>query len=74
MAVDYLKKTIDTLMTLPIEIQVEVHDFTLFQKSSLSQGNMKTEQKAGSVLNIVGIGKSGLGDLSINHGKYLYDK
>ena len=74
MAVDYLKMTIDTLATLPLEKQVEVYDFTLFLKAASKQGDAKVKRRKGSILNIVGLGKSGLGDMSLNHDKYLYDE
>lgn len=74
MAVDYFKMTVDTLATLPIEKQEEVYDFTMFLKSISKQGTAKTKKRNGSILNIVGLGKSGLGDMSLNHDKYLYDE
>jgi hypothetical protein len=74
MSVDYLKMTIDTLAKLPLEKQEEVYDFTLFLKASSKQEAAKEHKRKGSILNIIGLGKSGLGDISLNHDKYLYDE
>lgn len=71
MAVDYLKMTVDTLATLPIEKQEEVYAFALFLKSISQQSTLKKQKRNGSLLNIAGLGKSGLGDMSLNHDKYL---
>lgn len=74
MANDYLKMTIDTLAMLPREKQAEVYDFTQFLKTSSKQSVTKAKKRNGSILNIIGLGKSGLRDISINHDKYLYDE
>jgi hypothetical protein len=74
MAADYLKMTIDTLATLPMEKQQEVYDFTQFLKASSKQNTTKAKRHKGSILNIIGLGKSGLGDISLNHDRYLYDE
>ncbi|MBN1604799.1 MAG: hypothetical protein JW915_24530 [Chitinispirillaceae bacterium] len=73
MTIDYLKMTIDTLAALPREKQEEVYDFTQFLKASSKQ-TIKRKKRKSSILNIIGVGKSGLGDLSLNHDKYLYDE
>jgi hypothetical protein len=50
MAVDYLKMTVDTLATLPIEKQEEVYNFTLFLKSISQKGTEKAKIRDGSIL------------------------
>lgn len=74
MATDYMRMTIDTIATLPREKQEEVYDFVLFLKTSSGKTTGKEKTRKGSILNIIGLGKSGLGDLAINHDKYLYDE
>jgi hypothetical protein len=74
MATDYMRMTIDTIATLPREKQEEVYDFVRFLKTSSDKTAGKEKTRKGSVLNIIGLGKSGLGDLAINHDKYLYDE
>jgi hypothetical protein len=74
MATDYMRMTIDTIATLPREKQEEVYDFVRFLKTSSGKTAGKEKTRKGSVLNIIGLGKSGLGDLAINHDKYLYDE
>jgi hypothetical protein len=69
-----MRMTIDTIATLPLEKQVEVYDFAKFLKSSTNKTPAKKKTGKGSILNIIGLGKSGLGDLSVNHDKYLYDE
>lgn len=72
MAVDYLRMTADTLATLPLEKQEEVYDFARFLKTTAEQAATMRKKRKGSVLNIIGLGKSGLGDMALNHDKYLY--
>jgi hypothetical protein len=74
MATDYMRMTIDTIATLPREKQEEVYDFVRFLKTSSGKTTGKEKTRKGSILNIIGLGKSGLGDLAINHDKYLYDE
>jgi len=74
MTVDYLKMTVDTLATLPLEKQEEVYDFAKFLKATTAKPEVKRVSKKKSVFNIIGLGKSGLKDVSLNHDKYLYDE
>jgi len=74
MAFDYLKMTVDTLATLPLEKQVEVYDFAKFLKTTAVRPVIKKKTKKGSLLKIVGLGKSGAKDIALNHDKYLYDE
>lgn len=75
MAADYLKMTVDTLATLPPEKQEEVYDFAEFLKAnSTTKTAAKQSNKKGSVLNIIGLGKSDVSDVAQNHDKYLYEK
>jgi hypothetical protein len=71
MASDYLRMTADTLATLPLEKQEEVYDFARFLKANTTHTATIEKKRKGSVLNIIGIGKSGVGDLALNHDKYL---
>jgi hypothetical protein len=57
---------------LPDRKQAEVYHFATFLKIT-SKGNFHKKNKEGSVLKIIGLGKSGTRDISINHDKYLYD-
>jgi hypothetical protein len=70
---DYAKKLADTAATLPLEKQAELCDFAEFLKKTTET---KTAKKSGksSVLKLIGIGKSGVSDISRNHDKYLYDE
>lgn len=74
MATNYLKMTVNTLATLPLEKQEEVYDFVKFLKASTEKLTIYKKSKKGSVLNLIGLGKSGLGDMALNHDKYLYDE
>jgi len=74
MAVDYLRRTVDTLASLPLEKQAEVYDFVNFLKEKTKEPAAKEKGKKGSVLNIIGLGKSGIGNVALDHDKYLYDE
>ena len=74
MAADYLRMTAETLATLPLEKQEEVYDFAKFLKTSSASATGRKKEKKGSVLNLIGLGKSGVGDIALNHDKYLYDE
>ena len=74
MAIDYLKKTVDTLASLPLEKQEEVYDFAKFLKKTAAEPAAKGKGRKGSVLNIIGLGRSGVNDVALNHDKYLYDE
>ena len=74
MAANFLRMTADTLATLPPKKQEEVYDFARFLKENTAQTTIKEKKRKGSVLNIISIGKSGVGDLALNHDKYLYDE
>lgn len=74
MAADYLKRTVDTLASLPLEKQEEVYDFARFLKETTPRPAAGGKVKKGSVLNIVGLGGSGARDIALNHDKYLYDE
>lgn len=74
MPTDYLKSAYETMTTLPLEKQEEVYDFVNFLKMATVHSPVKHRTKKGSVRNIIGLGKSGLCDISLNHDKYLYDE
>lgn len=73
MSANYIRLTADTMETLPPQKQAEVYDFATFLRTS-SKSAARKKSKKGSVLNLIGLGKSGLSDISINHDKYLYDE
>ena len=71
---DYAKKLADTAATLPLEKQAELCDFAEFLKKSTETETAKKKSGKGSVLKLIGIGKSGLCDIAQNHDQYLYDE
>ncbi len=74
MGADYLRMTTETLATLPPEKQEEVYDFAKFLEASSADVTGRKKEKKGSVLNLIGLGKSGVGDIALNHDKYIYDE
>ncbi len=74
MAANYLKMTVDTLATLPPGKQEEVYDFAEFLKLTSTQMRPPKNNRKSTVLEIISLGKSGIGDLAFNHDKYLYDE
>ena len=72
MSTNYIKLTIDTMESLPAEKQVEVYDFAKYLKKRTKSTVRKITKKA-SILKLVGIGKSGCSDISVNHDTYLYE-
>lgn len=73
MPANYIQLTSDTMEMLPNQKQAEVYDFATFLKIG-SKSNIRQKNKKGSVLNLIGLGRSGTSDISINHDKYLYDE
>jgi hypothetical protein len=71
MPANYIQMTSATMEALPDIKQAEVYDFATFLKIA-SKDDFQKKTKTGSVLNIIGLGKSGTSDISINHDKYLY--
>jgi hypothetical protein len=74
MAADFLKMTVNTLATLPLRKQEEVYDFAEFLRLSSVRTSPRKHNRKSTVLEIIGLGKSGIGDLALNHDKYLYDE
>ncbi|MBN1981175.1 MAG: DUF2281 domain-containing protein [Chitinivibrionales bacterium] len=72
MAYDYIRLTVNTMEALPAERQVEVYDFAKFLKEKTKTALKKSTKKS-SILNLIGIGKSGCSDIALNHDKYLYE-
>jgi hypothetical protein len=61
------------MSTLPAQKQAEVYDFAKFLRINTKDADVKKSFKKASVLNLVGIGSSGKGDIALNHDKYLYE-
>ena len=75
MPANYVKLTADTMGVLPREKQAEVYDFAKYLRASSKAVSANSRRrKKGSVLNLIGLGKSGVGDIALNHDKYLYDE
>jgi len=72
MATSILKMTVDTMTSLPVEKQAEVYDFARFLKAR-TKPMIKKNDRSCSALGLIGIGKSGKGDIALNHDKYLYE-
>ncbi len=70
---NYIRLTVDAMEKLPSEKQVEVYDFAKFLKASTNAMTATKKNKKTSVLDIIGIGTSGVGDIALKHDKYLYE-
>jgi hypothetical protein len=72
MAVNYEKIIVETMSELPTEKQAEVCDFAKFLKSKDGANRVvKKKGKKGTVLSLIGIGKSKSNDVALNHDRYL---
>jgi hypothetical protein len=73
MRANYIRLTADTMENLPSEKQVEVYDFAKFLKTSSKAIAVTKKTGKASVLDIIGIGASGAGDIALKHDTYLYE-
>ncbi len=73
MAYNYSQLTADTMEKLPADKQAEVYDFATFLEAK-TQKHLPHRTKKSSLLDLVGIGRSGKSDNSVNHDKYLYER
>jgi len=76
MSTNYVRLTSDAMHELPPSRQAEVYDFAKFLSSY--RKNAKSafipKKKTATVLDLIGTGASNVGDISVNHDKYLYDR
>ena len=73
MSFNYLKQTQEILATLPEEKQAQVLDFASFLKEKIkSHVSVRNKKKSGSILSLIGIGKSPMNDVALRHDFYLY--
>jgi hypothetical protein len=75
MAPDYVRLTSDEMEKLPVRRQAQVYDFVEFLKghTPLTKPSQPKKKKRVSVLELIGTGASHVGDISVNHDKYLYE-
>lgn len=73
MAYNYAKLTVDTMEKLSPEKQAEVYDFVSFLEAKTRKHRDHRAKKT-SLLELVGFGRSGKTDVSVNHDKYLYER
>ena len=75
MATDYVRLTSGAMEKLPVSRQAEVYDFVEFLKSRApaKMHTLPKKKRTASVLDLIGTGASHVGDVSVNHDKYLYE-
>lgn len=73
MPYNYPKLTTATMEKLPVEKQAEIYDFAAFLEKKERIRHPQRSKKA-SLMDLVGLGKSGKSDISANHDKYLYER
>jgi cytochrome c len=73
MSYNYPKLTTSTMEKLPVDKQAEVYDFAEFLETKARKHQPHRAKKA-SFRDLVGLGRSGKSDISVNHDKYLYER
>lgn len=71
MSANYVRLTASAMETMPPQRQAEVYDFAKYVKERGKNAGVK--RKRASVLTLIGIAESRMGDIAGNHDKYLYE-